>query len=113
MKDIIQNFCKDIVDKYGELQVVIAIEELSELQKELTKHLRKKGKKEHIIEEIADVQLIIEEMKIFFDIKQDDIYKVKRKKIKRTYNQYLEKENDENDNADDSKKDIFDILEGV
>ena len=45
---------------YGsEIQRIVAIEELSELQKELCKSLRGQTDKQHIAEEIADVQIMI------------------------------------------------------
>ena len=46
---------------YGsEIQRVVAIEELSELQKELCKSLRGQTDRQHIAEEIADVQIMLE-----------------------------------------------------
>jgi hypothetical protein len=44
-------------------QAVVAIEELSELQKELCKILRRQGNKEHAAEEIADVEIMLAQMK--------------------------------------------------
>ena len=50
---------------YGsEIQRVVAIEELSELQKELCKSLRGQTDMQHIAEEIADVQIMLEQMMI-------------------------------------------------
>lgn len=43
-------------------QIVVAIEELSELQKELCKLLRGSGDREHIAEEIADVQIMLDQL---------------------------------------------------
>lgn len=48
--------------------LVIAIEELSELTKELTKHIRKKKNMDCILEELADVQIMIYQLSILFDI---------------------------------------------
>ena len=51
---------------YGsEIQRVIAIEELSELQKELCKSLRTGADRPHIAEEIADVQIMADGDKTF------------------------------------------------
>ncbi len=44
-------------------QYVVAIEELAELQKELTKALRSLGNIDHTAEEIADVEIMIEQLK--------------------------------------------------
>jgi len=54
-----------------DLQIIIAIEELSELQKALCKFLRHKGKEctpivESISEEIADVEVMINQIKMAF-----------------------------------------------
>lgn len=58
------------LDYYGsENQVVVAIEELSELQKELCKLLRGKQDTEHIAEEIADVQIMLAQMQEMLGIK--------------------------------------------
>lgn len=55
---------------YGEArQIVVAIEELSECQKELCKVLRHKEDMEHLAEEIADVLITMEQMVLFFGIK--------------------------------------------
>lgn len=56
------------IDKYGEdQQIIVAIEELSELQKELTKHLRGEGNQKHIAEEMADVRIILSELGFIFN----------------------------------------------
>ena len=46
-------------------QYVVAIEELAELQKELTKALRCKSDIDHTAEEIADVEIMIEQLKYY------------------------------------------------
>jgi hypothetical protein len=51
-------------------QAIVAIEELSELQKELTKLLRRQGNKEHIAEEIADVEIMLAQMKEAFGLQR-------------------------------------------
>ena len=57
---------------YGrELQQVIAIEELSELQKELCKSLRAGADRPHIAEEIADVQIVLEQMMMLYECRED------------------------------------------
>lgn len=57
------------VSFYGsEIQRIVAIEELSELQKELCKSLRGQTDKEHIAEEIADVQIMMEQMMILYEL---------------------------------------------
>lgn len=57
---------------YGsEIQRVVAIEELSELQKELCKSLRGQTDRQHIAEEIADVQIMLEKMMILYELHYD------------------------------------------
>ena len=60
------------VSFYGsEIQRVVAIEELSELQKELCKSLRGHTDRQHIAEEIADVQSMLEQMMILYELHYD------------------------------------------
>lgn len=71
--------------KYGEIvQLVVAIEELSELQKELCKDLRGKGKRENIIEEIADVSIMLEQLYLIYNIENYEVDEMFDKKIERT-----------------------------
>lgn len=51
-----------------ESQKIMAIEEMSELIKELTKELRQRGDIEHIAEEIADVEIMLSQLKIIYDV---------------------------------------------
>lgn len=59
---------KKAIEKYGEKnQLIVAIEELSELQKELTKYLRGIGNDEHIAEETADVRIMLSQIETIFN----------------------------------------------
>lgn len=65
---------KDAIDTFGcNLQKIVAIEEMSELQKELTKDIRFKGSRNNITEEIADVLIMIEQLKMMFAIDDSEI----------------------------------------
>lgn len=75
---------KDLIDKYGEKQVIVAIEELSELQKELCKNLRGRKNKVALIEEIADVLIMVEQMIVYFEIAELDVITIKQVKLERT-----------------------------
>jgi len=66
-------------------QMLKTVEELSELQQELMKFIWKKGNRESIIEEIADVEIMIEQIKFGMRLNDDEIDKVKEKKILRTF----------------------------
>lgn len=61
-----------------------AIEELSELQKELCKSLRSGADRPHIAEEIADVQIMLEEMMMLYECRED-VSIWRRKKVNRLY----------------------------
>lgn len=51
------------LNKWGEkLQATVAIEEMAEVQKEITKMLRGKLDREHMAEEIADATIMLEQM---------------------------------------------------
>ncbi len=67
-------FYKTAIEKFGrEAQMIVAIEELSELQKELTKALRNKAKISAIIEEMADVYIMLEQLFWIFDIQDREV----------------------------------------
>lgn len=62
--------------------MIVAIEELSELQKEICKYLRGKGDMQHIAEEVADVEIMIEQLTMAFNIRAD-VIRWRRKKFER------------------------------
>ena len=61
----------------------IIIEELSELQKEVTKDIRKKLNKEHLLEEIADVIIVLHMAKEIYNISESELDKAINKKMER------------------------------
>lgn len=88
MNKDVQNFIDIVISKYGiEHQVIVAIEELSELQKELCKFIRKSGNLSNIAEEIADVQLMLWQMQTVFDVRQEEVDRRVKYKIDRTINE--------------------------
>ena len=77
-------------ERFGKFnQITVAIEELSELQKELCKVLRGNMNIENVVEEIADVEIMIEQLRIMFNSDRD-IEKVKAQKIERLECRMLE-----------------------
>lgn len=76
-----------------ENQMIKCVEELSELQKELCKHSLGQGNVEHIIEEIADVEIMIDQMKKGLGISFYSVDKVKKEKLNRL-NERLDREED-------------------
>ena len=74
---------RSAIDTYGEvMQITVAFEEMSELQKELCTHLRSNGSQENIAEEIADEKKMIEQMKMLFNC-EASVLQVREKKVKR------------------------------
>lgn len=71
------------LDTYGSLpQIVMVFEEMSELQKELCKYLRGKYSPASIAEEIADVEIMIEQIKMLFCC-EEDVRNERRRKVER------------------------------
>ena len=59
----------DALDVFGgDTQLIVAVEELSECQKEICKVLRGEGDLEHLAEEVADATIMLEQVRIMFDI---------------------------------------------
>lgn len=74
---------------YGcEIQQVIAIEELGELQKELCKSLRAGADRPHIAEEIADVQIMLEQMMMLYEC-HEDVAIWRSKKVERLHERLI------------------------
>ena len=86
---------RSAIDTYGAvMQITVAVEEMSELQKELCKHLRGRGSQENIAEEIADVEIMMEQMKMLFNC-EASVLQVREKKVKR-----LKERIEQNEGAD-------------
>lgn len=60
----------DAIEKYGHTaQTMVAIEEMSELTKELCKLINRGGNNmDRVAEEIADVTIMLEQLRIIFDV---------------------------------------------
>lgn len=72
------------IDKYGKtLQMVVAIEELSELIKELTKNIRGKNNHDAIVEEIADVYIMLDQVMMMNDIWLNEVVEKMHEKLNR------------------------------
>lgn len=62
-----------LINHYGTLnQKLIAIEEMAELQKAIVKHIRQESEENinSAIEEIADVQVMLEQLKMIFSCRR-------------------------------------------
>lgn len=80
----VKDFIKHVIAKHGTIiQCVVAIEEMSELQKELSKFIRYGNNQNEIKEEIADVQLMLWELEDIFGLEDFDIETAIHDKITR------------------------------
>ena len=72
------------IDRYGkETQIMVAIEEMAELTKELVKSIRYDGvNAKEVAEEIADVEIMLEQLKMIYQ-NSADVEAEKQRKIKR------------------------------
>ena len=78
-----RTLCSRALRAWGaEMQSVVAAEELSELQKELCKSVRGEDNADAIAEEIADVQIMLEQMMLLHDCR-DDVDEWRRRKLER------------------------------
>lgn len=72
--EIREDLCCNTIEYYGvDYTTIVAMEEASELSKELSKMLRDIGDKNHLAEEIADVLITISEVCIMYDIDKSEI----------------------------------------
>ena len=73
--------CKSAVDTWGKHhQLTILMEEMAELTKELSKNIRGQDNDLGIAEEIADVEIMLEQLKIIFGLRTD-VENVKQEKL--------------------------------
>lgn len=93
-EDVNMKYMSDIVNRArkslpantvanGSANLVIAMEECAELQQEISKYLRGKGDKNGLIEEMADVMLSMEWVKIICDIDDEELKKAMNVKLER------------------------------
>lgn len=83
----VEKFVKYIMDKNGKnYQFTIAMEEMSELIKELSKNIRGEKNRAEIVEEASDVLMCLKEIFYFFDIDELEVQKVLHQKIEKYYN---------------------------
>lgn len=84
---------KQAIELYGEkAQKLMAIEEMSELTKEICKDFRGKLNREHLIEEMADVLIMLDQMLLMYKISGEEIVSMCERKIERL-KERLNKEN--------------------
>lgn len=80
----ITDIYKQAIDTYGvRAQKLMAIEEMSELTKEICKDFRGQLNREHLIEEMADVTITLEQLMIMYKISGDEIQQMRERKMER------------------------------
>lgn len=88
---------KQAIEEYGaRAQKLMAIEEMSELTKEICKDFRGKLNREHLVEEMADVLIMLDQMLLLYKISGEEVGLMRIKKVERL-KERLEKQNDEID----------------
>ncbi len=66
---ILENLCSQAVLKWGtELQKVVSIEEMCELIQAISKNSRGEQNRDNIIEEIADVTIMLHQLKLIYGV---------------------------------------------
>lgn len=76
-------FSRAIV-KYGiRHQCMVAVEEMAELQKEVSKAVRGQLNRDGLTEEMADVWIMTEQLKMMFNITDAEVQKVVWQKVAR------------------------------
>ena len=84
------------IETYGkDMQLNVAIEEFSELIKEICKHKRGEDNLHNIIEEMADCYIMFEQLMIIFRIKNYQINAVTKEKLDRLEKRLDERGKDE------------------
>lgn len=79
-----------VIEKYGkEKQTVIAMEEMAELTKELSKSLRGADNRQQILEEVADVEICLSEIRLMHNIQLNELAAMMDEKLKRTEERLL------------------------
>ncbi|MBQ7129404.1 MAG: hypothetical protein IJO19_05395 [Clostridia bacterium] len=81
-----KDFIKALIQKYGvETQVLVAVEEMSELQKALLKNINRNSKNlTEVKEEMVDVSIMLEQLRYIYKISNREFSTIKKNKIERT-----------------------------
>ena len=79
------------IDTYGkDMQLNVAVEELSELIKEICKNKRGRDNRDNIIEEMADCYIMLEQLAIIYGIRLNEIVAMMYSKMQRLENNLAE-----------------------
>ena len=78
----VQTYINAFIHFGEEMQLVVALEELSEVQKEICKVMRGESDLDHLAEEIADATIMLEQIRLIFNL-NDLVCEKMDEKIKR------------------------------
>lgn len=96
----------EALDTYGACaQLVVALEELSEVQKEICKAMRGKTNILHMVEEVADATIMLEQVRQIFCINEEVCKAMDHKMVRLQH-----KVHDEKANSDRRNKDRSDLI---
>lgn len=82
-QEVIDTYKKAIKTYGKKAQKLMAIEEMSELTKEICKDFRGMLDREHLIEEIADVTITIYQLLMMYEIGDNEIQQMCERKVER------------------------------
>lgn len=75
---------EQIISHYGkQAQKLMVLEEMAELQKEVCKSFRGKRNRDEIIEEMADVYIMLEQLQLMYGINDEVLEGIAQEKIER------------------------------
>lgn len=81
------------IETYGkDMQLNVAVEEFSELIKEICKNKRGRDNRENIIEEMADCYIMLQQLEIIYGISLSEIIAAMYSKTQRLENRLAESE---------------------
>ena len=96
----------DAIETFGaNLQMVVALEEMSEVQKEICKILRGNGSVLHLAEEIADATIMLEQIRLIFGFNNEVCAAMDRKVLR--LRQRIENDKKIKDRSIDAIRELF------
>ena len=94
IEHVLEMSIKTSIEKYGtsrgQHQLIICMEELSEMQKEISKSLRGKGDHVNILEELADICIVQRYIQLLEGIDMEELNKAINVKIRRLHTKLVE-----------------------
>ena len=69
------NLLNQVLETLQDKAMVIAMEELAELQQAISKGIRGKLNKDNLTEEIADVYIVLDWIKMYFSVNDEELAK--------------------------------------